>query len=222
MSDVHIIFEGKMLTQSRFNGIEKFVLEYFYTLWDEIWKSIDILRKNNAKLLKSELCLAFVGADSLSRFREIITTGKEEKKNEDRLREWFDSFVFTDKNEVYKKHKGEISCNSAIAWKLRNSLLHFYGLPESRLIGFSTLDQSILKKFISFVFKERGEHATVVNPYLLIEAMLNGFLIQGEVLVELINGQDDEKKEVYIKGIVKCYEIIQKGGSVYVPLKKYD
>ncbi|TSC60718.1 MAG: hypothetical protein G01um1014107_255 [Parcubacteria group bacterium Gr01-1014_107] len=223
MSKIHIIFEGKVLTQSRFNEIERFVLEYFHSLWNDIRNSIYSLRKTNPEFLKSELSLAFIGADSLSRFREIITTGEEEKNNEDRFREWFDAFVFNKRNEAYKKYKQEISCDSSIAWKLRNALLHFYGLPDlkSECVGFATIDQTLIKKFKTSISQNHyGKQVRVVNPYRLIEAIFGGFLIQAEALSEIIRGDSDLEKEKYAKGVVRCYEIIQNEGTVHVHLQK--
>lgn len=223
MSKIHIIFEGEELTPSKFNEIEKFVLAYFHRLWNDVRESIYTLREHKPELMKSEVCLAFVGADSLSRLREIITTGKEDKLNEDRLREWLDEFVFNERNEVYKEHNKEINLDSATAWKLRNSLIHFYGLPKlkSEYIGFGTLDQDLLKKFRKHVAKNHsGKQARVVNPYRFIEAMLSGFLIQLEMLSDMIKGNSDLEKEEYAKGIVKFYEIIQNEGTVFVPFTK--
>src|SRR3989338_1722075 len=179
MSKINVIFEGKELTQSRFKEIEKYVLEYFLSLLGDIKNSIYSLRKSDSKFLKSELSLAFIGADSFSRFREIITTGKEKKSNEDRFREWFDDFVFNQRNEAYKKYKKEIVCDSSTAWELRNSLLHFYGLPnlKSEYIGFATLDQTLIKKFKTLVSQNHsGKQTRVINPYRLIETILGSLL----------------------------------------------
>lgn len=223
MTKINIIFDGISLTQSRFNEIEKYVLEYFLGVWSNVNDSIYVLRNKDAKLIKSELSLAFIGADALSRFREIITTGKEEKNNEDRFREWFDDFVFNERNEVYKMHKREINCNSSSAWKLRNSLLHFYGLPHSKTeyIGFGTLDESLTKKFTTLVSRNHlGKHARLIHPHRLIEVILAGFLTQGEVLAEMIRSDKDLEKETYARGIIKCFEIIQDEGTVHVQFKK--
>ncbi|MFA5830755.1 MAG: hypothetical protein WC878_02890 [Candidatus Paceibacterota bacterium] len=223
MSQIRIIFEEKPLTQSRFNEIEKYVLEYFLALWDNIRDSIYALRKNDTKFIKGELSLMFIGADSLSRFREIIITGKEEKNNEDRFREWFDDFVFNERNEAYKNYKKEINCDSSTVWKLRNSLLHFYGLPKlkSEYVGFGTLDESFIKKFRVLVSQNHGgKQARLINPYRLIEAILGGFLAQGEALAKMISGNNDTEKETYVRGIIKCYEIIQDEGTVHVPFEK--
>ncbi|MFH1346863.1 MAG: hypothetical protein ABIH10_01285 [Spirochaetota bacterium] len=222
MSEINILFQGQKLTQSKFNEIEGFVLKYFSLLWKNIRESINTLRQNNYKLLKSEVCLAFIGADSLSRFREIITTGEEkENNNENRFREWFDDFVFNDRNDIYKKYKTEIDCDSSTAWKLRNSLLHFYGLPKSKLVGFSTYNQVFIKNFKKVVSsKYSGQQVRMINPYRLIEAILDGFLTQAKTLAQMIESGDDKQKEIYAEGIVKCYEIIQNEGSVFASSEK--
>ena len=217
--------EGAPLTQVKFNEIEKFVLTYFQSLWDEINQSIHLLRKNGPDLVKSELCLCFVGADSLSRFREIVNTGKEEKDNDDRFREWIDDFVLNERNDIYKKYKREINCTSFIAWELRNSLLHFYGLPhlENEIIGFATFDTELIKKFGIFARKSHpGKQIRVINPYRLIEAMSSGLLTQLKSLQEIIKGQDDASKETYARGIVRCFEIIELEGAMYLPFTEKD
>ncbi len=223
MTNVEIIFEGTKLTQTRFNEIERFVLEYFQTLWSEIRESIYVLRKNNPELVKSEVCLAMIGADSLSRFREIITDGGEkENNNEPRFRKWFDGFVLNDKNEVFRKYKKQINCDAYIAWRLRNSLLHFYGFPllKSEFIAFGTLDEDRTEKLKKFVPQNHsGKKVRIINPYRLIEAVQIGFLTQLEILKEMIEGSNEPEKETYIKGIVKCYDIIMNEGSVHVPFR---
>lgn len=221
MSEIHITLDGKKLTQAEFNEIELYVLKYFESIWSEIKKSVEILREEDSKFIKSEVCLGFIGADALSRFREIVTTGKEEKSNEKRLREWFDDFVFNNSNDIYAKYKEEINCDSATAWKLRNSLLHFYGLPRSPIIGFGTLDPEKRKEFEKLVSKNHnGKHVIVVNPYRLLEVILHGLLTQLASLKEMIKGDDDAKKEIYARGIVQCYEIIQNEGTVFISFEK--
>lgn len=225
MSTFQIILGGKPVTQERFNEIEKFVLSYFQSLWNEIHKSIHLLRKSGPELVKSELCLCFVGADSLSRFREIVITGKEEKHNEERFREWVDDFVLNEKNDVYRQHKKEINCTSFIAWELRNSLLHFYGLPhlENEIIWFAAFDAGFIEKLRIFARTSHpGKQIRVINPYRLIEAASSGLLTQLESLQKLIRGQDDAGKETYARGIVKCFEIIGQEGATYRPFIKKD
>lgn len=223
MSTFQIIFKDAPLTQVKFNEIEKFVLTYFQSLWTEINQSIHVLRKSGPELVKSELCLCFVGADSLSRFREIVNTGKEEKDNDERFREWIDDFVFNQRNDVYKKYSREINCTSFIAWELRNSLLHFYGLPnlENEIIGFATLDTELIRKLRIFARESHpGKQIRVINPYRLIEAMSSGLLTQLESLQKMIGGQDDASKETYARGIVRCFEIIEVEGATYLPFAK--
>lgn len=65
-----------------------------------------------------------------------------------------------------------------------------------------------------------GKHARVINPYRLIEAIISGLLTQLETLQEIIKGNDDARKEIYVRGIVKCYEVIDAEGASYFPFKK--
>lgn len=207
----------KSKAQQEFENKEKFVLGYFKTLWSEIRDSIENLRNGNNFLLKSEICLAFIGADSLSRFKELLETGKEEKNNEDRFRDWLDNFVLNDKNEVYKNNKNKIKCNSYDLYKLRSSLIHFYGLPsfKDKLIGFSSLDENSNKKFKELVKQDEEKSVMLIDPYILIDAILQGFLTQLEITRNMIKDGDQLNHQIYISGIIKIYEIVQYEGSSF-------
>ncbi|MFA6428028.1 MAG: hypothetical protein WCW02_00590 [Candidatus Buchananbacteria bacterium] len=220
MSTIRLVLNGKELTQTQFNEIEKHVIEYFNNIWQEINESIEILRKNNYRMVKSEVCLALIIADAFSRFREIILTGKEEKNNESRFKEWFNDYVFNSSNLIYSKYRNDMKYDSSNIWQLRNSLIHFYGLPTNPTIALGTLDYETAKKFKETVYKSHdGMQVLVVNPLILIKAILHGLLVQLQSFVDIIKGNDDCKKEAYAKGIVKCYEIIQAEGSVFVEAK---
>ncbi|MBI2030002.1 hypothetical protein HYT05_00075 [Candidatus Kaiserbacteria bacterium] len=143
--------------------------------------------------------------------------------NEDRFRKWFDEFVFNERNDVFKTYKREINCDSYIAWKLRSSLLHFYGFPKlkNEYIGFATLDVEMIARLRAFVRQTHPKkHVRVINPYRLIEAVISGLLTQLETLQEMIKGKDEDQKEMYIRGIVKCYEIIDAEGAIFLPYKQ--
>ncbi|MBI5458001.1 hypothetical protein HY971_04745 [Candidatus Kaiserbacteria bacterium] len=225
MGRIHITFEGKELTQSKFDEIEKKVLEYFQNLWNEIQESVRRIRKEDHQHLKSELCLAFIGADSLARFAEIITTGEEGSgpgKSERRFRNWIDSYVLTDGNETYKEWKRHINCDSQILWKIRCSLLHFYGIPllDKEHIVFSSDHKLVEKLNVAIAGRPDNRRARAIDPYRLINALRDGFLTQLETFRDLLLGTDESKKEVYLRGTVKVYEIIKYEGTVFVPIKK--
>ena len=222
MVTVKIEYEGKELTQGQFNRIEKNVLNYFLSLWNDIRESVYSIRKKDPRLIKSEISLVFIGADSLSRFREIIVSNEEEKSNEVRFREWFDEYVFNDGNEVYKKYKKEINCNSFIAWKLRNSLLHFYAFPEDEYITFATLENEQRKDLRRLARQASGKELRVISPYRFIEAVISGFLMQTETIKKLLEGTDDLGKEIYIRGIVKCHHILKSAGSTFIPIERLE
>jgi len=202
--------------QEKFNDMEKKVLKRLKRIWNDIDESVNILRKNNKTLVKSELCLTFIGADTFSRFYEIMC-GEEENNNKKRFKLWLDAFVFTDRNKEYSKYKNLIKCDSAIAWKLRNSLLHFYGLPKSGEIGFGYWPENEQKKFKKYIkINNLRQSFRIINPYYLIKAILNGFLLQLLFFAEII--KNDPKK--YIDGISKCYKITQRECSEFIDLNK--
>jgi len=206
------------IMQEKFNSIEQKVLNHLKKNWDDINNSIEILRKNDKTLVKSELCLAFIGADTFARFYEIMR-GEEndDKENEKRFRLWLDEFVFTEKNEEYCKNKNKIKCDSATAWKLRNALLHFYGLPKGEEI-FSTMPEDMEDNLREYIKKNKLHKSfRIINPYCLTRVILSGILQYLLFLKELSRNDNQE----YIKGVLRCYSITQSECSVFTELNTF-
>jgi len=152
------------ITQEEFNKIEKEILSHLKKIRDDIGNSVEILRKNDKTLVKSEVCLAFIGADTFARFYEIMK-GEREDDSKKRFRVWLDAFVFTEKNEEYRKYKNKIKCGSATAWELRNSLLHFYGLPKRGGACFGQLLEDEQKKLRKYIKANKSQLSRIINPY---------------------------------------------------------
>jgi len=141
----------------------------------------------------------------------------EKNDNEKRFRLWLDAFVFTEKNEEYRKYKNQIKCDSATVWGLRNSLLHFYGLPKSGRIGFGQWPEDEQKKLREYIKVNKLQQSfRIINPYYLIKAILRGLLLQLLFFTELIKNSPQK----YIDGILRCYQITQYECSVFVDLNK--
>jgi len=179
-------------------------------------KSIKILRKKDKLLIASELCLVFIGVDTFSRFYKILYGQKEEldKEISKRFKKWLDDFVFTKENKIYRKHKNKIKCDSGMAWKLRCSLLHFYGLPKlnNEYISIGTLpitEEAGLKKLVR---KTRDKGIRQINPNYLMKAILHGLLLHFKHMKDMIKNNPDE----YIKGVLDCCKIMEEEGIVYV------
>lgn len=203
------------VTQEKFNNMEREMLNHLKKIWDDISNSVEILRKNDKTLVKSEVCLAFIGADTFARFYEIMKG--EKNNNEKRFRLWLDAFLFTEKNEEYHKYKNQIKCDSATVWELRNSLLHFYGLPKSGEIGFGQWSEDEQKKLREYIKVNKLQQSfRIINPYYLIKAILRGFLLQLLFFTELI--ENNPRK--YIEGTIRCYKIVEKECSVFINLDK--
>ncbi len=209
------------LTNEKFNRIEKEFLRHLKKIHDDLNLSFTVIRnsQNGGTLVKSELCLAFVGVDTFSRIFRIFQgaiEGELDKNIEGRFKTWLSEFVLTNKNKVYKEHKEEIDCDVELAWQLRNSLIHFYGLPSPEILpyhlGFAGGNLERLRE-LKQKFQEIGKvNIRLIQPYYLIEAILYGLLVQLYAMKQMIK----EKPKEYIDRILFAHKIIMLEGSVFV------
>jgi len=210
------------MNTEEFNQIEKEFFGEMQRIFNEINDSVKHLRKEK-RFIKSELCLVLTCADSFSRFYKVFQGYNENElnnKNEERFKAWLNDFVFTEENEIYKKQKEKIYCNSDSVWELRNSLLHFYGLPKPQKdgtrISFCSSGNSDecekLKKFI----KERGEKIVLIDPYQLIELIFYGLLVQLEKMKEMIKNEPKN----YIDRVLLAHKIATTEGAAFIDISK--
>ncbi|MBU4338405.1 hypothetical protein KKD57_02490 [Patescibacteria group bacterium] len=220
--------EKQNLTQGEWDTTEKeFLKNLNNNYFQDIRDDVQTLRKNRPESIKSQLCLAFTLADSLSRIHKIFlgTRGSDlDNNNEARFRAWVDNFVLTEKNNEYKKYKGLIAPNSKVVWNIRNSFLHFYSFPpatkekEEYIIfghNLSIKTNSNIKK----AFREKGcTSITYIDAFRLIEAIFSGFLIQLLYLREIIKTNPDQ----YIKNVLYARDILFTQSAVVVPAKQNE
>ena len=209
------------VTQGQFNKAEKEVFKQLFNIFNDLLDSISILRKKDRKYIKSELCLAFIAADTFSRFFDIFSRGEKfdeiKIENKERFVSWLSKFVFIKDNEYYRKYKNEINCNPSNAWKYRNALVHFYGRPrdegESLILG--NPPQEIKKKFRRAAKNNNFNHELrFINPHRLIKVIFKGLELQlSEMKEEIANNPNK-----YIFGILKCNEIMGVECSKYISL----
>ncbi len=210
------------MNQEEWDKIEKEFLAQLQTYFFEINSSIQNLRTNKDNpLIRSQLCLALIGADTFSRFKLIFDGMREglDFDNEKRFKGWLNTFVFTEENEVYLKNKEKIKCDAGIVWQLRNSLLHFYSFPESKNeqhIGFVfNFSESLRNKFENG-FKKVGQKVTLIDAYYLIEIILHGFLLQLRKLAEMIKNFPKQ----YIDAVLFAHKIVMQEGASTIDLKR--
>lgn len=213
----------KNMTQVEWDAIEK---EFLKNLNDhyfqDIRNDIQTLRKNRPESIKSQLCLAFTLADSLSRIHKIFSGMRGEdldKDNENRFRAWVDAFVLTEKNDEYKKYKGLVAPNSKVVWNIRNSFLHFYSFPPSDPGEYIIFGHNLsveLNNDVKKAFREKGHKSiTHIDVFRLIEAIFSGFLVQLIHLTEMIKTRPNE----YIANVLYARDILFTQSAV-VALKK--
>lgn len=210
------------LTQAEWDKMEKEFLAQLHYKFSEITGSIQNLRNNEANpFIKSQLCLAFIGADTFGRFH-LIFEGQRKNldfDNKRRFKKWLNTFVFTSKNNIYQMHKEKIKCDAGRAWQLRNSLLHFYSFPEPEKNGrrvefLYNIPDSFRQKFENFLKKE-GQKIILVDARYLIDAILQGFLIQHQYFKKMIENFPNQ----YVNAVLFAHEIVMRNGSYTI---KFD
>lgn len=204
------------ISKEEFEEREKKTLEQFLIIVEHIMKSLKILRKDE-DLKKCELVLLMVCADVFSRLLDVFEKCREDDKwyirifkrlffkknnfsNKKRFQKWFDNFVFIDQNKIWKQYGSEINCNKKIIWLLRNSIIHFYGLPNKPSI---VLVGGELEKD---KFTELKKISNPINIDYLAGAIKEGIIVQLEN-IKMLLGENPKK---YIGAVLEMYEIIKK------------
>lgn len=212
-------------TEEEKNDFEKIEREFLLELrqiYDDIQRSIRVLGEIKPPLIKSQLCMVFICADTFSRIFKILegceiseldnSTGKRFKK-------WFTNFVFTCDNEAYRMHKNKIKCNAEIAWQLRNAALHFYGLPDfkktggKRIFYFNGNEREI--ELLERKYESIGEDVGIINHAYFSEAVLRGLLVQLNSMKKMIN----ERPNHCIERIKIAHEILRMQGAKVTQVK---
>jgi len=209
------------ITQEQFNKAKEEVFKQLLNIFNDLCDSISILRKKDKKYIKSELCLAFIAADTFSRFFNIFSRGEKfdeiKIENKKRFIFWLSKFVFIEDNEYYREYKNKINCNAEIVWRLRNALIHFYGRPKDKgellILGNPTLEyKEKLRKIAKS--KNFNYELKFINPQHLIKVIFRGLKLQLSEMEEEIANNPNK----YIFGILKCNEIMGAECSEYISL----
>ncbi len=205
------------MNSQEFDVVEKEFLAYLKDVHGRIHDSVNSLHTKEGKHINSQLCLMFIGADTFSRFDRVFQGMNEQdidRNNKERFSKWLKDFVLTEKNEAYSKFKSEINCDETLLWELRNSLLHFYGLPNfeklKKHVGFVSGFGNVVE--IERLFKEKGRRVHLIEPIRLINAINEGLLVQLMQMMEMIKTNPSE----YIKGVLLAHKLIQLEGAVVV------
>lgn len=214
------LFEKSKITQEEFEKKERKVLEHMVRVYSDVINTEKTLEeKASNKFLESTMILAFVLADSMSRYFQEMEFRRDE--NGIRFKRWIDAFVLNSSNDFYQEWGDDINCDSELVWKLRNSLVHFYGLPDLSnrneqimLLNGPWKKHEEFKNIESF-FKEREINLRIVDIASLKTAILKSLYSWQEYLLKKLK----EKPENYITGMLNLFEITEKECSVKIDTK---
>jgi len=219
------IFEKFRITKEKFEEKERKVLEHMVRVYTDVIDVEKLLREENyQKFMEDIMILVFVLADSMSRFFEIMENAgdkdKKKLKSRERFTKWIDTFVLKEENNAYKGRKRDINCNSDIVWKLRCSLVHFYGLPdlsdrnEQTMLLNGPWNNKKGREMVQF-FKKKGINLKIIDIDGLELAILKSLALWQKYLLKTLK----EEPEKYIAGILELLEVTEKECSVKIDMK---
>ncbi|MEA3464001.1 MAG: hypothetical protein U9R14_02930 [Patescibacteria group bacterium] len=138
----------------------------------------------------------------------------------ERAKSWYSTYCATDKNEYYKELWQELSCNNL--YKLRNSLIHFFGLGERCEDTYICLCQNNLpedkRQKWQKDFLAKGRKTFIIRPRDFSNMVREGAILMLKEWTGIVrNAQTDEKtKQEHIEGINRIWKKINKEGAVRV------
>lgn len=211
-------------SKEEWEAMEKEFFDIFINGYvSELLKSIECLGKNEEyPLIRSQACIAFIAIDTFSRI-DLIFKGERDveilnKNNEKRFNNWLKEYLFTDKNEFYKKNTNKIKCNASLVWKMRNSFLHFYSFPKLKN-KYICLSLNISDRECLLIEKKLKSHFTeqisIISLSHLLGAVFRGLFVQIQDLKKMI----DNEPEKYRDSIYFANKILQGEGAKTIQLK---
>ena len=145
----------------------------------------------------------------------------------DRFINWYDYFCRTNKNLKYKKDDKWDIIDSHRIYRLRCSLVHFFGLSEaSELIYLALVSNNLPEKEIKELETRFTKLKTniIIKPHDFYVLVKNGGITMFNEWIENIkeaNNGNDNKKSEHIDGIERIWKKIQNEGAVGIvkPIK---
>lgn len=231
------IFSKYNITRETYEQKEKKALEHIVKIYVDINETIMVLEKQDrGKFMLGSLALTFVLADTMSRFYELMEFGEHKLgliyrvlglnnknrfkriNNQRRFKKWIKAFVLTDENKIYRARKNDINCNAELIWRLRNSVIHFFGLPDfisknSRimLLNGSWQNDKRMQKMIEH-FKKEGVNIKIIDINGLRDAIVDSNKVFMKYLINVLRGNQDK----YLQGILLIHRITEREGTAII------
>lgn len=209
------IFDEYKITQQEFEEKEKKTLNHLTRIQGNIIDAIKLLdEKDHKKFIEITTVSVLIYADTMSEFFRLFEN-KVTRENEKQFREWVDKFVLNKNNEIYKKSKKDINCDSVLVWKLRNAFVHFYGLPNLKNEQIMLINgpwhnkegKKLRKHFLS-----KGINLRIVDIISLRRAILDAILPMAEYFKEIQTKEPGR----YVRGIMRILKVSEKACSAKI------
>lgn len=143
-----------------------------------------------------------------------------------RFNGWLERFCFNDLNNEYKKERfGDLDIDLLL--KLRNSLVHFFAIPNGTNPGIvltpNDFSDETIKEHMR-KFKNKGNNVLYLKPIWIKRLLVSGakLMLEGMIKNITLAKSDDSKGWDHINGIDRIHKKTQLEGAKRIDVKKYD
>ena len=163
---------------------------------------------------KFKIMLLMVYIDIFSQIWGLfIEYGLSTKIQKERFSRWSDKFIFSETNDYYTSRQDEFHLlNGELLYKIRNSILHFGGLPNYDIPIFISTDTKL--EFCQKYSSQIGEREILVLcPKVLFVAVAKAIALTIREMSKKMESNPDEYKKI----MSKLYKKIQRESAI--PIK---
>lgn len=167
------------------------------------------------------LCFSFI--DVIRKYWDIYSDiPSHETHQKPSFIRWLDTFCFTADNADFMKNKMLQKINSDALYKLRCSLVHFYGFsPDVEGITFSIAPNEASDKWVNETAIKLSKEGS--DCCLLRSSDIHDLVFKGaDLMLKKIMEKIDIDPQFHLDGIKRVYDKVQKEGAVGIELKLED
>lgn len=195
---------------------EKSILSFFVEARGEIAEVIKSEKNSDRVKVIQSFVLVEIMASYWNEYR------KAGLKPNDRLEAWINEFCLNEKNKIYEKSKRLKVCTSLCLCRLRNSLIHFFGLPnEKTMEGVNVVimgDEIAQEKEDGFV-SDLKETTLIIRPNELWDLFINGYSLMVDKFLKNID-TDKSSQLVHMRGIKRIYKKAQEESALVIKIPR--
>jgi hypothetical protein len=205
------------------NKREKFVIDFLTEVANET--NIIYLKGesgNDRVPLRIQVIIVFSLLDVFANYWCEYRNNREKPRK--RCCDWYEQFCKTDRNEEFVRDKQWAILSSSQMYDLRDSIVHFFALPEERENLSISLEPNNLpvaeSQNLRNEFKKTGKNILIIKPHDFHKLIKKGGIVMLKDWANNIKASrnDKAKGDEHIAGMERLWNKVNKEGAVKISL----